>query len=213
MNRLVTITLTAVLAASYGWLAVAVTKPKVSTEYKAYYIDGKTVYWKPERYNATAEQGIDFRKPGLPTFVRYVSGVSYGEGWGRWSDQKAGDGVRIEYNTKFAHQACVKLTAQPSPSQRGRNVDIILGPGKATIRTDKPSKTTYVTPISLSWPTSELLLKPESPGPVEWDPNGKRARRLGLAIESIAIIPGACKAESNTSRIEGHSPDVRDTIR
>lgn len=206
MSRLTKITLSAILAASYGLLVVAVTNPKVSAEYKAYYIDGRTVYWKPMRYIATFEQGIDFKRPGLPTFVRYISGVSYGEGWGRWSDQKTGDGVRIEYNTKFAHHACVKLTAQPSPSQRGSNVEIMLGADRATTRIDKPNKATYVTPINLSRPTRELLLRPQTPGPVEWDPNGKRARRLGLAIERIAVVPGNCKAEFRSSRTESRSP-------
>jgi hypothetical protein len=36
-------------------------------------------------YEATFEQGIDFRRPGYPTFIRYVTGISKLEEWGRWS--------------------------------------------------------------------------------------------------------------------------------
>jgi hypothetical protein len=37
-------------------------------------------------YQATLEQGIDFRRPGYPTFLKYETGLSFLEEWGRWSD-------------------------------------------------------------------------------------------------------------------------------
>jgi hypothetical protein len=37
-------------------------------------------------YQATFEEGIDFRKPGFPTFIKYATGISCLEKWGRWSD-------------------------------------------------------------------------------------------------------------------------------
>jgi hypothetical protein len=37
-------------------------------------------------YEATFEQGIDFRRPGYPTFIEYAIGISKLEEWGRWSD-------------------------------------------------------------------------------------------------------------------------------
>jgi Glycosyl transferases group 1 len=37
-------------------------------------------------YEATFEQGIDFRRPGYPTFIKYATGISNLEEWGRWSD-------------------------------------------------------------------------------------------------------------------------------
>jgi hypothetical protein len=37
-------------------------------------------------YQATFEQGIDFRRPGYPTFLKFETGISFLEEWGRWSD-------------------------------------------------------------------------------------------------------------------------------
>jgi hypothetical protein len=37
-------------------------------------------------YEATFEQGVDFRRPGYPTFIKYATGISKLEEWGRWSD-------------------------------------------------------------------------------------------------------------------------------
>jgi hypothetical protein len=36
-------------------------------------------------YEATFEQGIDFRRAGYPTFIKYATGISMLEEWGRWS--------------------------------------------------------------------------------------------------------------------------------
>ena len=37
-------------------------------------------------YQATFEQGIDFRRPGYPTFIKFATGISNLEDWGRWSN-------------------------------------------------------------------------------------------------------------------------------
>ena len=38
------------------------------------------------RYEVTMMDGIDFTKPGYPTFLSDVSGISGPEPWGRWTD-------------------------------------------------------------------------------------------------------------------------------
>jgi phosphoglycerol transferase len=40
------------------------------------------------RYEASLEQGIDFRRPGFPLFLDDVTGLSVNEAWGRWSEGK-----------------------------------------------------------------------------------------------------------------------------
>ncbi len=37
-------------------------------------------------YEATFEEGIDFRRPGYTTFIQYATGISKLEEWGRWSN-------------------------------------------------------------------------------------------------------------------------------
>jgi hypothetical protein len=39
--------------------------------------------WK---YNATPEEGIDFKSFGMPTFIADCTGVSVREYWGRWTN-------------------------------------------------------------------------------------------------------------------------------
>jgi phosphoglycerol transferase len=49
------------------------------------------------RYMANLEDGIDFSKGGLPSFVKTVSGLSGVEEWGRWSDANLGSAVEITF--------------------------------------------------------------------------------------------------------------------
>ena len=64
----------------------AVLHPKVSPEYKAYYIDRTTSDWRPPHYRASPDQGIAFLREGWPDFVSSTAGFSRFEEWGRWTD-------------------------------------------------------------------------------------------------------------------------------
>jgi len=195
MNRLVLLSLTTGLLSAYALLLVATQKPRVSEEYRDYYIKGHTAFWKPKRYEAKLEEGIDLRKDGLPSFVRNLSGISYAEEWGRWSDAKTGDGVRIEFQQAFRGDVCVELTARPATSQLDHNVDIILGEAKAVVKTSKVQSATYSRTIKTRNATRLLLIRPQAPAPAQWDQNSLRTRRLGLAIEKITARPGSCSGE------------------
>jgi len=48
------------------------------------------------RYESLLEDGIDFNLNGLPSFVKKITGLSYPESWGRWSDKNLADEVIFE---------------------------------------------------------------------------------------------------------------------
>jgi hypothetical protein len=192
MSRLALLTLASSLLGAYALLAVAAHHPHVSREYRDYYIDQRTVFWQPKRYEAELEQGIDLRREGLPMYVRNLSGVSYAERWGRWTDAKAGDGVRIEFNRDFVGDVCVEVRGRPSSSQLGQQVDLTFGTTTSMFRTSEPALYSYKRAMRLPVATNLLLIKPSSPSPAEWDPRGLRTRRVALAIESIRVRPTGC---------------------
>lgn len=192
MSRLALLTLASSLFGAYALLAVAAHHPHVTREYRDYYIDQRTAFWKPKRYEAKLEQGIDLRREGLPMFVRNLNGVSYAERWGRWSDAKAADWVRIEFNRNFIGDVCVEVRARPSSSQVGQQVDLTFGTTTSRFRTSEPAFYSYKQTMRLPVATNLLLIKPQSPSPAEWDPSGLRTRRLGLAIENIRVRPTDC---------------------
>lgn len=73
------ITAISILAIAYLVLGILAFNPRVDDDYRAYYIEKTTSYWKPPRYSARVTDGIDFSKPGIPNFVASIFGVSYNE--------------------------------------------------------------------------------------------------------------------------------------
>ena len=76
-------------------------------------------------YEATVEQGIDFRRPGYPTCVIHVTGISFPEDWGRWSvGPEVTLALRNPLNGKFklvlAGGAYGKNIGAPIPVKIGR---------------------------------------------------------------------------------------------
>ncbi|WP_051302887.1 DUF7024 domain-containing protein [Psychromonas aquimarina] len=49
------------------------------------------------RYEANLLSGFEFSNPGLPSFLRDISGLSQREDWGRWSDSQDGDFVHLSF--------------------------------------------------------------------------------------------------------------------
>ena len=54
----------------------ALLHPKVSREYRAFYMDRVSSDWHAKHYESTPEQGIDFSTVGWPDFVEYSFGIS-----------------------------------------------------------------------------------------------------------------------------------------
>jgi len=59
------------------------------------------------RYEATLAEGIDFRKPGYPLFIKNVKGIANHEPWGRWTD---GAIDTIRFNQSLPQQFVFKVT-------------------------------------------------------------------------------------------------------
>ena len=59
--------------------------------------------WK---YNATPEEGIDFKSFGMPTFIADCTGVSFREYWGRWTND---DVAMFRFNQPLPESLSEKL--------------------------------------------------------------------------------------------------------
>jgi hypothetical protein len=176
----------------------AVLHPKVSAEYKAYYVDRISSDWPPTRYSATPEQGMVLAKPGLPDFVQATHGFSFRESWGRWTDAAMDAGAGINMNREFRGPVCVVLTAYPSPAEVGKQVMVVLGRQSAPVVLSAPAFADYYIDFDLTDPAHTLDFR--FPGSV---PKHSRIikgsmddRRLGLAISLIRIFESPCHAVS-----------------
>ena len=195
-SQVITKLLSASLVLFYGSVLALVLTPKVDGEYRAYYIERSTDEWRPIRYSSTPEEGIDFSREGIPSFVRGLSGVSHHENWGRWTDATRRRFATIDLTEPLTGDVCVSVKMFPAKSQFGKKALIRIGGVSKSVITASPDPSWYSLDFRLSTPSSILEIEPESPAvgrlPGTWDPKNPDSRRMGLGLQRVSISEGFC---------------------
>lgn len=140
------------------------------------------------RYEAAlTEDGIDFRKPGYPSFLKEVKGVSALEPWGHWTDANLNPSAVFTFGKPLPR----KLTLHRGSSAFGPNIH-----APATIRAGKVIKTLNVKNDS---PQGHILdiagvkcdtleIAPAKPtAPKDVIPTNVVPRKLGLGLVTLKI--------------------------
>lgn len=187
---LVAIALTGLHLAAF-W---AVLHPRVTREYRAYYIDRTSRDWRVKKYPATPEEGIDLTKEGWPDFVAYSFGLARDPSIGAWTDTRLGLKAGFEFNQPFTGHVCVIVDAMPSSSIENRRVPLALGDQQKDISfgTDQTVRP-YPIDFELDRPATRLQLLFSKPLPRMGHTD---ARQLGVALSRIRFRPQACSAVS-----------------
>lgn len=182
------------MIALYVFALVCITHPRVTTEYREFYIDHVASDWHPTRYSATPQDGILFSAPGLPTFVEGVYGLSYRESWGRWTDAAHGPVARVSFVDAMKGPICMELKAQASEAEKNLPVEVVFGEEQRAVLFDRPDFSDYFIDFSAVVPADSVSFKFAGPVPPADDVNPKLhdSRRLGLALVSLKILPGPC---------------------
>ncbi len=173
----------------------AVLRPRVSAEYRAYYIDHVTSDWHEPRYLATPQQGISFGKEGWPMFVESSEGFAMPEGWGRWTDAALTPTAKIKMNTKFSGPLCIQFAAHPSDPELGQTLQLALGDNVADIKLSQSDYAVYQANFDHANPADTLTFDLSTvPPPInDLYPTSADGRRLGLALFWLKILPGTCQ--------------------
>jgi hypothetical protein len=183
----------AALLLLYFTALYAMLHPKVSAEYRAYYIDHSVDDWHPAHYAATPEQGIALRRNGLPEFVKETQGFYPREVWGRWTRAKV---ARILMNREFSGPTCVVVTARPSRPELGKQVDVFFGNESRPMRLTSPEFSNYLLDYDALRPVDELSFRlPElPPKDTEVTPGSRDYRRLGISMTVVRIFSSRCES-------------------
>jgi hypothetical protein len=179
----------------------ALLNPRVSREYKAYYIDKTSLDWHVQHYHSTPEEGIEFSRPGWPDFVEYSFGISKPENFGRWTDTRLGLRAGFEFNRSFNGTVCVVLNAVPSDAMRDRHVTLAFGDHEKDIffGQDHISRP-YVIEFALSSSAERLELRFPAPLPRASQAN---RRQVGVGLQTMRIFSEPC-SELSEPEIQGH---------
>lgn len=176
------------LSGLYVSVAYMVWRPKVSPEYRAYFIDRTSLEWKNgPRYAAQPEQGIVFGKEGLPTFVRYIYGFSARQPWGRWTDGNRGMNPGIVLEQGMSGSVCLEMRVKPATSQLNREISVTFGTQMKKIVINNPQFSEYF--VDYFEPKAADVIEFKFSNPPPSIPDG---RRLGVALEYLRLLPETC---------------------
>ena len=187
-----------VLLTIYVVAGMAVLRPKVSPEYRAFFIDHNTSDWEPVRYAGTPEEGFEFSRPGLPDWVESLRGFSWREPAGRWTDAELSRIPGIVFDRKFNGPLCLGFTASAALPQMGKTFGVTFGNKSQTVAIDPRLSAQY----QLDFPDVQgayylnFILPRHLPRWGSVDPRNGDPRRLGLQLSDLRITPGSCRRPS-----------------
>lgn len=140
------------------------------------------------RYEAKPEEGIDFRKPGLPAFVAEVSGLSGWEAWGRWSDANLAPGVRIRFTQPLPPAPQVELSIMAFGPNLGQPIRVRIGSVERSItHSNAGSAGTYTVRFETSGGADTLEIVPPQPiSPAQYA-GTQDVRRIGVGLVSVRV--------------------------
>jgi Domain of unknown function (DUF7024) len=136
-----------------------------------------------ETYPATLAEGIDFAKPGYPTFIAGVTGMSGYESWGRWTD---GDRATFRFTQLLPKHFTLVIQGNAFGPNFGEAIKIKIG---ATQQEFKITEQGQIHRLDFTLPepadTLELLIsKPTSPLELKI---GDDPRKLGIGLIKLQI--------------------------
>jgi phosphoglycerol transferase len=197
MRKLVQILAILLLLSVELYALYAVVHPRVSSEYRAFFIDRSTNEWNPPHYHATPEQGIDFTRDGWPDFVSGVYGFSSFEPWGRWSDADLLALPRIVLTRQFSGPLCIEMVAQPAYTEQGKQVQVAFGKNVSDLTLSDSDFANY----RLNFPdappadTLEFHFPNQIPRLNDVVRGSADARRLGIRLRSLRILSHQCSVQ------------------
>ena len=140
-------------------------------------------------YQATLEEGIDFRRDGVPTFISEVTGLSGREPFGRWSDANLGPSVRVVFREPLPRKFEVALTALVMDQNEKLPVLVRAGGVEQSVSFEKPGTLqTQTIVFDLPQDTNTMeIVAPKPVAPHALDPKNQDQRQLGIALTSLRI--------------------------
>lgn len=132
---------------------------------------------------------ILFNLPGLPQQVQKVSGLSYVESWGRWSDANLLPQVTVQYLEPLPADFTLTLTARAFGENALRPITVKVGEWQQQVTFGKQDSTLTLQ-VSNPGKVRDIVITP--PAPVESDVgviDGFAARKLGIGLVSLRVTP------------------------
>lgn len=130
---------------------------------------------------------IQFNLPGLPQQVQKVSGLSYSENWGRWSDANLLPDVTIQYLEPLPAKFALTISARAFGNNSLRPVQVRVGDWQQQVTFGAQDTTMTLQVDNPSRARSIVITPPEPIETSEGTVDGFAARKLGIGLVSLKV--------------------------
>jgi peptidoglycan/LPS O-acetylase OafA/YrhL len=139
-----------------------------------------------EAYPATLEDGFDLGKPGIPSFLSGIKGMSHAEGWGRWSDANVFDRVQFDFVEGLPKSIVLEVGAHAFGPNSGAPVRFVIGGVEKEAVFHERQSVVYLAYENSSGSNTIQIIPPKPISPQELGASGD-ARKLGIGITYIKV--------------------------
>ncbi|MBD8107090.1 phosphatidylglycerol--membrane-oligosaccharide glycerophosphotransferase [Erwinia persicina] len=130
-----------------------------------------------------------FNLPGLPQQVQKVSGLSYVEQWGRWSDANLLPQVTVQYLEPLPADFTLTLTGRAYGPNALRPVTIRVGGWQQQVTFGEQDSTLTLQVSNPGHARSIIIVPPEPEESSLGLTDGFAARKLGIGLVSLRVAP------------------------
>jgi phosphoglycerol transferase len=136
------------------------------------------------RYEASMADGIDFTKPGYPSFLAEVQGMSIREDWGRWTDGNVAAAAKFRFKQPLPKSFTIVLRANAFGPNLGKPVKVrVGGVEKSFVHNDGAAADTYRLAFEVPGVADTIeIVAPASISPNEQNSASQDKRKLGVGI-------------------------------
>jgi phosphoglycerol transferase len=141
------------------------------------------------RYEATPASGIQFGKPGYPTFLKEVQGMAGVEPWGRWTDATTAPTAKFVFVNALPKRFTLEIEGYGLGPNAYEPVKVRAGSVERSFTFGNPAKASYR--IAFDGVDSDTIeIVPPAPIlPREVTPaNTSDTRKLGIALKSLKVL-------------------------
>lgn len=154
-------------------------------------------YLAKNKINASMGQGIDFQQKKLPYFVGDITGFSWAESWGTWTDEAGAAIPTIKFRASLPRKFKLEIVALGYGPNAEYPTKIVLRDSKndGNIITNYLQLNSAMNTYLLDYQISNLrnanvleIIPPKPITPKSLNKNSDDVREIGVGIRSIRII-------------------------
>ncbi|MGY5958582.1 phosphatidylglycerol--membrane-oligosaccharide glycerophosphotransferase [Kosakonia sp. BK9b] len=129
-----------------------------------------------------------FNVAGAPEEVKQFSGISRPESWGRWSNAKLSNEVKIEYNQPLPAHFELVITAKAFGPNANRPIPVRVGNEEQTLTLGNALSTTTLSFRNPSRSNTLVIVPPDPQSTNEGNILGHSPRKLGIGLVEIKVV-------------------------